>query len=689
MKHLFSLPILFFVQIAFAQLADISFTKNWSSSADVSNSSTELTLTGNENKYVRSFLDVNIPNPSNEQLDVYFIAEIYLEDIQGGSLSYQAPKMKIYQGGSSVSISAFNLVETPNKKWFTTGMKLTRFDKMNLSQLRLEFGMQNTTGKMIVKNPQLVKTPPVVNFSFPFDIPQNPSCSLSINTQESHAFENDLLSMNSHFSWASLKWGSPEMQNLIKDKFPMTNMRFPGGTVGNFYEWKSDGFYDDEWGKLNSSAVRGVANGFEFDYPGYKKALFDNQAGATLMFNVISDSVAKAKERLQSRLNDGLTIDWIEMGNENFFDKQNYGNVSSLQNYIAHTKKLSKGLKEVDPTIQTAINVEHSTYDTGGWNMTLAQEDYYDAVVTHPYINTNTFLLNDFSARQMFSSYKITSNVIHEYKTHFGTSKPLLLTEWSILSEGTPVNFAQTLGLADMFLAIEQGNFEGIVKQAGIHMFYHSDNYNEATMTYMDNGKLVLTANGVWYSSLYQFFQNRKVYNAISTSPELEQDIQSIYAKAVQGTDSIHVYAINKLPVSAPLHLSLDGKDYQENYTIKSFSEDPNTQLTTPYQLDNLPWKMTKGTNTIQLPAYSISMISIPKKEVITTTLKQETQKLIVSPNPTKGKVNLSFATDWKLYTIQGELIQEGNQKEIDLGKYSQGMYLLHCENDIFKIIKE
>lgn len=366
MKHLLFLPILLFVQIVFAQLADISFTKNWSSSADVSNSSTELTLTGNENKYVRSFLDVNISNPSNEALDVYFIAEIYLEDIQGGSLSYQAPKMKIYEGGSSVSISAFNLVETPNKKWFTTGMKLTRFDKMNLSQLRLEFGMQNTTGKMIVKNPQLVSTPPVVNFTFPFDIPQNPSCSLSINTQESHAFENDLLSMNSHFTWASLKWGSPEMQNLIKDKFPMTNMRFPGGTVGNFYEWKSDGFYDDEWGKLNSSAVRGVANGFEFDYPGYKKALLDNQAGATLMFNVISDSVAKAKERLQSRLDDGLTVDWIEMGNENFFDKQNYGNVSSLQNYISHTKALSKGLKEVDPTIQTAINIEHSTYDVGG-----------------------------------------------------------------------------------------------------------------------------------------------------------------------------------------------------------------------------------------------------------------------------------------------------------------------------------
>lgn len=83
MKRLLLLPILFFIQIVFAQLADISLTKNWSTSTDISNSSIELTFIGNENKYVRSFLDVNIPNPNNEQLDVYFIAEIYLEDIQG------------------------------------------------------------------------------------------------------------------------------------------------------------------------------------------------------------------------------------------------------------------------------------------------------------------------------------------------------------------------------------------------------------------------------------------------------------------------------------------------------------------------------------------------------------------------------------------------------------------------------
>lgn len=667
-----------------SEIANISFQKSWTTGNDITITNNELTIIGDVSKYQRTTLDVNV---STNTTDVYFVAEIYLEGIELTTISYKAPKMKIYQGGTLINIRAFNLVETPDKKWFVTGMKLERFDKLNLSQIRLEFGMQNVKGIMKVKNPQLLSIPPAMNFSFPFDVPQGPVCNLSIDTNEKHLFDNNLLSANSHFTWASLDWGDTQVKELITNKFPMKNMRFPGGTVGNFYEWESDGFYNDEWGKLNSSAVKGFQNNFKFDYSGYKDLCIQNNSSATLMFNVISDSVPKAKKRLQSRLNDGLDIAWVEMGNENFFDKQNYGNVSSLAKYITHTKALSQGLKEVNPTIQTAINIEHSTYDEGGWNVTLSKENYYDAVVTHPYINTNTFLLNDFSVRQMFSSYNTTTERIHEYKQYF--SKPLLFTEWSILSEGTPVNFAQTLGLADMFLAIEEGSAEGVVKQAGLHMLYHSDNYNEATLTYLDQGKMVLTANGVWYSSLFEFFQNRQVFNAKSTSSILENGVESIYAKAVETKDSIYVYAINKLPVSAPLNLSINAVQYVDAYKMKSFTEDLNKELTTPYQLDNLPWTKITGTGIADLPPYSISIVSLPKNVVTSIPHNSNLSTISISPNPTKNKVRLSENANWSLFTAQGQLLEEGKGNVVDLSTYTHGMYIIQIGSQSFKIIKE
>lgn len=686
-------PILAFLLWAisgacFAQsVADISFnTNSWSTPSGSSISGNQLTITGNTGSYIQVQLTVTNINPI--PTDLYFIADVSLNNIQDGSQSYQCPKFKIYSGSGS-KLQVLNISTYPAGT-FTTGIKIANFNKLGLSSVILEFAIQNATGTMTVTNPQLLSSPPTNSYSFPYTVPADPSCSIDIITTQKHAFENDLLSTNSHFVWASYSWGDPEVINVIDNHFPMSNMRFPGGTVGNFYDWTTDGFYNDSWTFSSPSRQAAYNNGFQFGFPGYKDLCVANKASSTLMFNVIEDNVTKSKNRLQDRINQGLNVKWIEMGNENYYNGQNYGNVSSQANYVSFTTSLSSGLKSVDPNVKVAVNIENDNYSSGSWNDTLSQLNYYDAAVMHPYVNTGAFMLNAFSAQEMLSAFKTTQQRIANYSAHF--NKPLLFTEWNILSSGTPVNFIQTLGLADMFLAIEKGNQDSIVKQAGIHMLYLSDNYSEATLVYYNNGSMVKTANGVMYEKLFEIFQNKNVFDAVSSSAELETALPAVNAKAVEDGDSIRVYVVNKLPVGSPLNIQVDNSSYSGDYTLETFSIDPNTELTTPFNINDNPWVHTTGSGSITIPAYTLAIASFMNPGVVTSTtgVTQEKQ-LTIRPNPTDGLLHLDGASgsNWVLMNSLGVTLESGSGTIIDLSSRTAGVYILEIDGKAYRVIRK
>lgn len=675
MKQLFVFLSLVVTISLQAQLADISFDNNsWTTSPGASVVGDELTIVGDASKYIRVTLTKNIPSTTR---DVYFVAEVYLENIQGGPENYKQPKFKTYKEDGS-RIIAFNIPEGFDSKWFTTGVLMSRFDKLNTSSIQLEFAIQNATGTMKIRNPQLLDAPPTSSYSFPFTVPTNPISSLDIKTNETHSFENDLLSMNSHFTWSPYSWKDQAIQDVLDTKFPMANARFPAGTVGNFYDWTTDGFYNDTWTFENASRKNAYANGFVFDFPGYAQNCANLNASSTLIFNVIQDDTTKAKQRLQDRVSKLPNVKWIEMGNENYYDGQNYGNVSSIDHYITHTKSLSAALKPGSISTGLAVNIDHDNYASGSWNDKLASESYYDACVMHPYINTNTFMLNAFSAKTIFSSYKTTHERIAKYKNAFG-NKSLLFTEWGILSGGTPVNFVQTLGVADMFLAIEKGNEKGVVKQAGIHMFYHSDNHNEATLVYQKNSEIVLTDLGVLYAKLFEVFKNKEVFDASGTSPQLEEGLSSIHSRAVKDGDSIRVYIVNKLPVSSKFELKLDGSLYSGDFKLETFSQ-PIEGVRTAHSLTSNPWVSTKGSGNIDVPAYSISILSIANPVITSLNPDATDINATVYPNPTTGVVHLTKNASWVLYDSRGILIKKGQSEAIELSELKSGSYIIEYD---------
>jgi hypothetical protein len=80
------------------------------------------------------------------------------------------------------------------------------------------------------------------------------------------------------------------------------------------------------------------------------------------------DSPDKSSAQLESRLADGLSVAYVELGNENYFPDQAFGNVDSPEKYISHTKEVTAALKSIKADIQIAVNTDHHNYLAGSWN---------------------------------------------------------------------------------------------------------------------------------------------------------------------------------------------------------------------------------------------------------------------------------------------------------------------------------
>lgn len=99
---------------------------------------------------------------------------------------------------------------------------------------------------------------------------------------------------------------------------------------------------------------------------------------------------------------------------------------------------------------------------------------------------------------------------------------------------------------------------------------------------------------------------------------------------------------------------------------------------------------------------YSIAIRSIDaafnKSELSNTTIgetnncdflsRKEELSCSIFPNPVLGFLNLSTITDWKLLSINGKILQEGESRIIDMSLYPRGIYLLKTNQQIVKVFK-
>ena len=675
-----------------ADLADVSFSPNWSLDNGATISGDTLTIVSNGSSIIRATLTASV-DATTETL--YLVGDMHFSsDLVVGDKSYTAPRFKLSNASDNSKINYLSMTNPLLDKWYTNGMMVKRFSNFNASSVKIEVMLQQTSGTMTVTNLRLVDTPPTAIYNFPYPIPADKSCRINLKSTEKREFPSNLLSVNSHFVWADGGWADNGIRDAINNRMPLGNLRFPGGTVGNYYDWQTDGFYNDAYTFASSSRKKAYEDGFRFGFTDYTSLCKESGATSTLMFNVIEDSPTKAAQRLQNRLDAGLSIDVIEMGNENFFSDQASGNVAdvdytaSVSAYISHTKAMTTALKAVDPTIKVAVNINRHSWD-GEWDTQLANENYYDATVVHPYVNINGFLFGEASAKEYLASYREIQDNLTNYQAVFGTT-PMHATEWSVLSDGIPINFLQVLGVGDLLFGLIEGNDRGIVQQLGIHMLYHSDKYSESTLYFKENGVLTRTQLGVFYEKVVSLLMGSSIYSALGKSGEITAGVPGVLARAIVKNDTTKIIVINKLPESSPLNITIDGKAYSDNYSLEAFAE-PLVSDLKGYAFDENPWKMSSGTGTPLIPAYSVSVLTLsPDPTAVNGSLVSLAKSVSISQKA--NQIQLSNTQNFRtvsLYSLNGRklfsqnIVGNSGQVQVNSANLSMGSYIVQLSGNI------
>jgi len=80
-----------------------------------------------------------------------------------------------------------------------------------------------------------------------------------------------------------------------------------------------------------------------------------------------------------------------------------------------------------------------------------------------------------------------------------------------------------------------------------------------------------------------------------------------------------------------------------------------------------------------------------PTLSIIDTqpTINLSKNKTVISPNPTSDFVKLNPPLNWKLFSVTGAILDQGNKDTIDLSSYPKGLYFINTDtNRNFKILK-
>ncbi|OHD60507.1 MAG: hypothetical protein A2096_17830 [Spirochaetes bacterium GWF1_41_5] len=312
----------------------------------------------------------------------------------------------------------------------------------------------------------------VILFSVNSVFTQSPGpVKITINKTAAVKYSKNLLGANSHFGQRPYGYKNPECINLTGES-GVTMLRYPGGTLANYFDWENGCFLPLEKIKsINPSMTEKVVNWQETldKYHQGRETLADHiefmkktgVAQSSWVLNILTGSPEMSAAWLKHNLAENYPADYWELGNEYYLKgyKEKYPDSTA---YLLDAKKHALAMRAIKKNIQIGIvasparslenmeggfeNIWISENPDVQWNIALSKDKFYDAIIVHDYAVTPVTGFNKltedeahayFMARNMEYFPKMTAY----YTELFGKDKPIWLTEYNI----HPVPFTQTM----------------------------------------------------------------------------------------------------------------------------------------------------------------------------------------------------------------------------------------------------
>ena len=310
-----------------------------------------------------------------------------------------------------------------------------------------------------------------------------------IDTRNGQPLRQALYGFNSNMMSGDYGYLDDDFVALTKELAPNT-LRFPGGTVGNFYHWEHGGFFENEMASTLNTRLnkRNRDNYVKLQKRRNGKILFDDfiQLCNTLnitpvvMVNLWTGSPEESAAWVRYAKDKGYQVTHWELGNEHYLPHY-FNKYPTVEAYIADAKKHAAAMKAVNPDIKVSVCATPIAFHKEGWLVKTQQRkwdkglaadtSFYDAYTVHVYAY-KAVRKKDIEEMRGYLMGWIHFGVAEaiDYYEKLFPNKEMWITEWNIANPGNRVANTQlhAIYVGDFFLNmlaipnVTQANFHVI-----------------------------------------------------------------------------------------------------------------------------------------------------------------------------------------------------------------------------------
>lgn len=179
---------------------------------------------------------------------------------------------------------------------------------------------------------------------------QNKPISVEINANTKKNISNYLFGFNTQLMRGP-SWTDNQFLNSVKGLHPQ-NIRFPGGTNANYWNWKNGWIKTDipirkEWQTLPA---------IPYKLSDLKVAYDATHATPVFVLNLLTSTLPEQLEMLHSAQQLGIPVELIELGNEFYLeDKDNKSVFATAESYAEIANQYITALKRDFPQVKIAV----------------------------------------------------------------------------------------------------------------------------------------------------------------------------------------------------------------------------------------------------------------------------------------------------------------------------------------------
>jgi hypothetical protein len=260
----------------------------------------------------------------------------------------------------------------------------------------------------------------------------------------------------------------------LVDSLKPNILRWPGGTLAQFYHWDKPGygFIFEEIKNIHPAYAQSLKNqkAYVDDKINSRRYIDDfieltlqTHASVLVCANLVTATDDETIQLLNFLTSKHIKIAGVELGNEIYLPKMRVAFDNDVKKYLKRAEQLSIKIKKLYPHLDVAVcaapirDLADENPPQGSeaaffkeWNLELAKYNFYDAVVLHYYfpIPCSGSIDADFNcALQEINN--CTSHILPEslnqYEKIFGAEKKIWITEWNIATKNTNGRFGNTM----------------------------------------------------------------------------------------------------------------------------------------------------------------------------------------------------------------------------------------------------